>query len=86
MKQYHLHCTPQHTSIDSIRLLTWNIANNFGNGEPIKRLFINHNYSYMALQEPTRKFNQESAKHLKAQIGQDQIILIPTPNQYILIK
>lgn len=66
--------------------MSWNIANNFGNGEQIKRLFVNNNYSYMALQEPTIKFNDETAKYLKAQFGMDKILIIPTPMQYVLIR
>ena len=46
--------------INRIRVITWNIANHFNDGLSLKRLFLAGNYSYMALQEPTRKYNPET--------------------------
>ena len=72
--------------IDSIKVMSWNIANQFNDGETFRRLLLRDGYSCIALQEPTKKFNKETIKYTKAKLAQDNIILIPSPLQYLLIN
>ena len=77
-------CDPVY--VDRIRVLTWNVANKFHDGESFRRLFLAGKYSAMALQEPVKKYHPKTIKFLVSNWQKNCIILIPSPLQYFLIQ